>query len=107
VAGSTGAAAGAALIEAGCHLFAPMRELRRPHHLPGRIVDHREARGLAAGVDLEPQWLRLLGWFTFLEHEGERETAVDRCPSTRQEMSRTAWVDRSARLPLVVYDQDH
>src|SRR5215475_6691312 len=61
------AIAGVALVEARVRLVTAMGELRRPHHLPTRIVDHGEARGLAAWVDLEPQRLRLLGRFTFLE----------------------------------------
>jgi hypothetical protein len=50
--------------------------------LAGRIVDHGEVSGLAARVDLELQ--RLLCLFTFPENDGEWESAVNRCTSTRQ-----------------------
>jgi hypothetical protein len=35
----------------------PVGEFGGPHHLPGGVVDHRQARRLAAGVHLDLQWL--------------------------------------------------
>jgi hypothetical protein len=96
-----------ALIEARFHLLTAMGQFRRPHHLPGRIVEEGQPRRLAAGVDLEPHRLRLLSRFTFLEDDGEGKSAVDRRPSTVQQMPRTAWMHRSARSALVVHHQDH
>jgi hypothetical protein len=54
VALAAAAAAPAPLGEPGCHLLAAMGELGGPHHLPTHIVDHRQARGLAARVELDP-----------------------------------------------------
>ena len=83
------------------------RTASRPHHLPGRIVDHRQASGLAARVDLEPQRRWLLCLLTFPEPDGEGVSAVDRRPPTGEQMPRSARMHRSAESPLVLHDQYH
>src|SRR5262249_15503525 len=85
---AAGTATSPALIQPGFPLLAAVGELGRPHRLPGRIVDHGQASGLTAWVDLEPQRLRLLCLFTFPQDDGEGISAVDRRPSTIEQVTR-------------------
>jgi len=53
---SSGTACGTALAQRFTDLRASMRQFRCPDHVPRVIVDHRQARGLGAGINFETQW---------------------------------------------------
>jgi len=48
-----------------------MGDLRRPHDLPRRVIDDGNARGLAAGIKLHPQGLRLSIRLPVFQDDGE------------------------------------
>jgi hypothetical protein len=84
-----------------------MGHLRRPGNLPRTVIDERQASDFAAGVDLDPQWLRIRVGYRTLENNGEGMAPPDSGFPVAEEPPRPRRMTRTERPVLGVYDQDH
>jgi hypothetical protein len=71
-------------------LLAAVGELCSPDHFSRRIICHRQATGLAAGVDLEAERLHDGIWTGYSQNQRKRVATPDGCLLLLEQESRTS-----------------